>query len=76
MAETCEYNGAVEPRPTFLTGDAREAIARIPQIIVLFYRKDSDGEGGSGVFVLGDSFLLHIFRCFPLGVGVVITWLQ
>jgi hypothetical protein len=61
------------PRPTFLTDDAREAISRITQINVLFYRKDSDGEGGSGVFVLGDSYLPHILRRFPLEGGVIIT---
>jgi hypothetical protein len=63
----------VGPRPTFLIGDARETISRITRINVLFYRKDSDGEGGSGVFVLGDSFLLHILRRFPLEGGVIVT---
>jgi hypothetical protein len=61
------------PRPTFLIRDAREVISRITRIDVLFYRKDSDGEGGSGVFVLGDSFLPDILRCFPLEGGVIIT---
>jgi hypothetical protein len=61
------------PRPTFLTDDARGAISRITQMSVLFYRNDSDGEGGSGVFVLGDSFLPHILRCFPLEGGIIIT---
>lgn len=61
------------PRPTFLTGDARETISQITQINVLFYRKDSDCEGGSGVFVLGDSFLPHVLRRFPLEEGVIIT---
>ena len=61
------------PRPRFLIDDAREAIARITQIGVLFYRKDSDGEGGSALFVLGDSFLPHILRRFPWEGGVIIT---
>jgi|SRR5215469_4885402 len=50
------------PRLTFLINDAREAILLMTQIDVLFYRRDSDGEGGSGVFVLGDSFLPHVLR--------------
>jgi len=61
------------PRPTFLIDDAREAILSIGQINVLFYRKDSDGEGGSGVPVLGDSFLPHLLRRFPLEGGMIIT---
>jgi hypothetical protein len=61
------------PRPTFLIGDAREVISRITRINVLFYRKDSDGEGGSGVFVLGDSCLPDLLRRFPLEGGVIIT---
>jgi hypothetical protein len=65
--------GPPEPRPTFVLSDAREAVSRIIQINVLFYRKDSDGEGGSGVFVLGDSFLPPILRRFPLAGGVIIT---
>src|SRR5271169_3757610 len=61
------------PRPTFLVADAREAISRITQINVLFYRKDSDGEGGSGVFVLGDAFLPHVLRKLPGEGGLIIT---
>jgi hypothetical protein len=60
-------------RPTFLTGNARDAISRITQINVLFYRTDSDGEGGSGIFVLGDSFLPHVLRRFPLKGVIIIT---
>jgi hypothetical protein len=61
------------PRPSFLRDDVREAISRVALISVLFYRRDSSGEGGSGVFVLGDSFLPHILRRFPVEGGLIIT---
>lgn len=41
----------------FIVGDVREVLPKLPSIDVLFYRRDSSGEGGSGVFVLGDSVL-------------------
>jgi hypothetical protein len=61
------------PRPTLLVRDVREAISRMTLINVLFYRKDSDGEGGSGVLVLGDSFLPEILQRFPPEGGLIIT---
>jgi hypothetical protein len=62
-----------EPRPSFLVGDAREVISRIAVIDVLFYRRDSAGEGGSGLLVLGDSFLRHVLERFPAEGGLIIT---
>jgi hypothetical protein len=64
---------ATEPRPSFLVGDAREVMSHIAVIDVLFYRRDSAGEGGSGLFVLGDSFLPHILERFPSEGGLIIT---
>jgi hypothetical protein len=64
---------APEPRPSFLIGDARGVISRIAVINVLFYRQDSAGEGGSGLFVLGDLFLPHILGRFPVEGGLIIT---
>ncbi len=64
---------ATEPRPSFLIGDVREAISRVAVINLLFYRRDSAGEGGSGVFVLGDSFLPHLLQRFPAEGGLIIT---
>jgi hypothetical protein len=61
------------PQPKFLIGDVREAISRVKLINVLFYRKDSDGEGGSRVFVLGDSFLPYLLQRFPADEGLIIT---
>jgi len=64
---------AIGPRPSFLIADVRKAISQVAVINILFYRRDSLGEGGSGVFVLGDSFLPHILRRFPAEGGLIIT---
>jgi hypothetical protein len=61
------------PTPTFIQGDARKVVTQIGSIDVLFYRRDSEGEGGSGLFVLGDSFLPHILEVFNPRGGFIIT---
>jgi hypothetical protein len=61
------------PRASFLTADARTAVDRVERIDVLFYRRDSDGEGGSGIFVLGDAFLPALLRRFCVQGGYLIT---
>jgi hypothetical protein len=55
-------------RPAFLIGDAREVISRITRIDVLFYRNDSGGEGGSGVFAWRFVSSWHI-AMLPFGRG-------
>lgn len=40
----------------FVVGDVREVIERMNNIAVFFYRGDSRGEGGSGVYILGKKF--------------------
>lgn len=40
----------------FIAGDVQEVIERMNSIAVFFYRGDSRGEGGSGVYVLGKKF--------------------
>ena len=57
----------------FRIDDARKVIASLDQIDVLFYRGDSEGEGGSGLFVLGDSVLPNILAKFPSQGGLIIT---
>src|SRR5215831_21114693 len=49
------------PRPTFLIGHVRQVISQITWINVLFYRRDSDGEGGSGGSSLGTHFFLSYY---------------
>ncbi len=61
------------PTPTFIIGDVREVVPNLPSIDVLFYRRDGDGEGGSGVFVLGDCILPLILKHFPAEGGLIIT---
>lgn len=61
------------PEAEFVVGDAREVVAQIPVINVLFYRRDSLGEGGSGVFVLGDVFLRDLISRFPQAGGLIVS---
>jgi hypothetical protein len=58
---------------TFLRMDAWNAIEKLPQIDVLFYRRDGMNEGGSGVEVLGDDYLEKLFQKFPPNGGKIIT---
>lgn len=57
----------------FRIDDARRVIESLQQIDVLFYRRDSAGEGGSALFVLGDSVLPSILAKFPRHGGLIIT---
>ena len=61
------------PKASFLTEDVRTAVDAVERIDVLFYRQDSEGEGGSGIFILGDSFLPKLLRRFPVQGGYLIT---
>jgi len=57
----------------FVTGDVRNIIGTLPPISLLFYRKDSTGEGGSGIFILGKHWLREILKHFPASGGLIIT---
>jgi hypothetical protein len=61
------------PHASFLIGDVRTVVASVEVIDVLFYLGDSPGEGGSGVFVLGDSFLPIILERFHPKGALIIT---
>ncbi len=58
---------------TFITGDVRQVLTQAPEIDVLFYRRDSDGEGGSRVFILGDAMLPLILSRFNPAGGLIVT---
>lgn len=58
---------------TFLRMDAWDAISKLPEIDILFYRRDGMSEGGSGVEVLGDDYLEKLFLKFPPNGGKIIT---
>jgi len=61
------------PATKLLTEPAQEAIKALQRIDVLFYRCDGDGEGGSGVKVLGNNFLPLVLGRMPLSGGLIIT---
>jgi hypothetical protein len=61
------------PIAKFVVGDVRDVLPKLPTINVLFYRRDSEGEGGSGVFILGDSVLPLILERFPAEGGLIVT---
>ena len=54
-------------------GDARDVVKEIERIDVLFYRRYGVGEGGSGLFVLDESFLPDTLARFPASGGLIIT---
>lgn len=62
-----------ETSVTYLHRDAWQAIEKLPRIDILFYRRDGMGEGGSGIEVLGDQYLSHLFKKFPEDGGWIIT---
>jgi hypothetical protein len=69
-----QVDDASLPRTTLRINDLRDEIKIIPVIDILFYRRDSaGGEGGSGVFVLGDSVLPFILEKFNPAGGWIIT---
>ena len=61
------------PTAELIVGDAKKVFLLLPLIDVLFYRKDSDAEGGSGLFVLGDMFLRPLLQHFPPNGGLIFT---
>ena len=52
------------PQASFLSLDVRAGLARLEKIDVLFYRRDSAGEGGSGVFILETPFFQSSWAAF------------
>jgi hypothetical protein len=61
------------PATELVLGDALTVLSRLDTIDVLFYRRDSEGEGGSGLFVLGDVFLRPLLQRFAPKGGLIIT---
>jgi hypothetical protein len=44
----------------------------LPPILVFFYRQDGDGEGGSGLYFLGEELFKQVIaRCRPEGAIIV-----
>jgi hypothetical protein len=61
------------PVARFLQGDVRELIADLPPIRVLFYRNDSNAEGGSGLHIVGKVLLPKILARFDRAGGWIFT---
>lgn len=61
------------PLARFEIMDVRKYVSVLPQINVLFYRRDSPGEGGSGIYILSERYLANIIRCFDPSGGLIIT---
>jgi hypothetical protein len=61
------------PKATFIQGDIWNVLEQLGQIHVLFYRCDSGGEGGSGIFILGKRVLPRILEHMPTEGGLLIT---
>ena len=51
----------------------RKVIPTLPSIDVLFYHKDSTGEGGSRIYIMGRKWLKLILDHFPATGGLIIT---
>lgn len=62
-----------DPASKFVVGDAREVLLQFPVIDVLYYRRDSDGDGGSNLYVLGDVFLRPLMSRFSKYGGYIFT---
>ena len=52
------------PKVTFLKGDVTKMIETLPLLTVLFYRNDSNVEGGSGLKIVGRELLSRILQRF------------
>jgi hypothetical protein len=61
------------PDVRFIKRDISDYIDRLPLIHVFFYRRDSTGEGGSGLYILGKQWLGRILQHFPDEGGLIIT---
>jgi hypothetical protein len=68
-----QAGGAALPEARFEDGDAREVLMRLERIDVLFYRRDSMGEGGSGVAVNSRDYLGQFVRRLPPEGGYLVT---
>jgi len=58
---------------SFLQIDAWQAVEKLTEINILFYRRDGMSEGGSGIEVLGNEFLKILLTRFSPEGGQIIT---
>ena len=60
------------PEPSFILGDALSALECLRPVDVFFQRRDSLGEGGSGLFLLGAERLPLVLHAIKPG-GLIVT---
>ena len=63
----------MSPKARLISDGARRGIQTLARIDVLFYRRDSTGEGGSNVLVLAKPFLPTVLEKMPSKGGLIIT---
>ncbi len=68
-----ERGKTITPRIRYLQEDVATALQTLPPINVFFYRNDSPGEGGSGLYLLSRKWLERIVQCFDPFGGLIIT---
>ena len=61
------------PKAKFILTDAVEAIKEINCIDVFFYRKDSNGEGGSAIYFFGDKIFPFIVEKLNKNGSLIIS---
>lgn len=61
------------PSVRSISDNARRGVQTLERIDVLFYRRDSMGEGGSRVLVLAKPFILTVLEKMPPEGGLIIT---
>lgn len=61
------------PKAQFILRDAVEAIKEIECIDVFFYRKDSNGEGGSAIYFFGDKIFPFIVEKLNKNGALIIS---
>jgi len=72
-SERFQQNLDTTVRLNFLNENVWKAVLNLPQIDILFYRRDGMSEGGSGVEILFDEFLSLLLKKFPDHGGTIIT---
>jgi len=68
-----DFQHLQNPSVRFHQGDVRKLLPQLPTIHAFFYRRDSSGEGGSNIYLLGKFWLRKILEHFPEKGGVIIT---
>ena len=60
------------PTPSYILGDALSALKVLRPVDIFFHRRDSSGEGGSGLFLLGPALLDIVVQSIKPN-GIIVT---